>query len=637
MRDDLLYILEQYWGYEDFRPMQYEIISSVMSGADTLALMPTGGGKSLTYQLPTMAQDGLCIVVTPLIALMKDQVDSLDARCISAEAIHSGLSNRKIDRLLDNCVYGDVKFLYISPERIDTPLFRLRVRQMKVCMIAVDEAHCISEWGHDFRPSYRHIVQLRELLPDVPILALTASATDEVVEDIMTTLHFREKRVLRSSFARPNLRYVVRKTDDKEGMILNILGKVPGSGIIYTRRRREAEKLAEWLVEQGVSATYYHGGLPNEERSIRQDEWLRDKVRVMVATNAFGMGIDKGDVRFVIHYSMCETIESYYQEAGRAGRDGERSYAVLLTQEHDYEIMHQRVERDFPPIEVVKKIYDQICSFLMIANGDGKGCSYIFNVYDFCKKYGYFFQTEVLGAIELLERNEYLAYMEESDSPARVIFCVSRDDLYKIDFSKRTEAVVLALLRMYNGLFTEFRPIDEMVIATMCNSTHAEVHEALKELWIRKIIRYVPTNNAPVIRMLEERLPASDIYIAPNTYAQRKTQMLRRLKAMADYAATDDCCRSVMIARYLGDKGAQPCGCCDVCLAAKRDSKSRAVPDMVLELLKEGDYTLRQIVERIPAPSKSVVDAIYSLADRGEIVVGSGSTFSISPDRGSKK
>lgn len=389
MREKLTSILSQYWGYSDFRPMQYEIISSVMSGRDTLALMPTGGGKSLTYQLPTLAQEGLCIVVTPLIALMKDQVDGLKRRGISAVAIHSGLSNQKIDRLLDNCAYGDVKFLYIAPERIDTPIFRVRARRMNVALIAVDEAHCISEWGYDFRPAYRHIVQLRELMPEVPVLALTASATDEVAEDIMSVLRFGEKHILRSSFARPNLRYVVRKTDDKEGMILNILDKVPGSGIIYTRRRKDAEVLAEWLVQQGVGASYYHGGLPSEERSIRQDEWVSGKVRVMVATNAFGMGIDKGDVRFVIHYSMSDTIESYYQEAGRAGRDGGRSYAVLLTQERDYELMRQRVENSFPPVEKVKKIYDQLCSFLMIANGDGKGCSYIFNIYDFCKKYGY--------------------------------------------------------------------------------------------------------------------------------------------------------------------------------------------------------------------------------------------------------
>ena len=638
MREKLTSILSQYWGYNDFRPMQYEIISSVMSGRDTLALMPTGGGKSLTYQLPTLAQEGLCIVVTPLIALMKDQVDGLKRRGISAVAIHSGLSNQKIDRLLDNCAYGDVKFLYIAPERIDTPIFRVRARRMNVALIAVDEAHCISEWGYDFRPAYRHIVQLRELMPEVPVLALTASATDEVAEDIMSVLRFGEKHILRSSFARPNLRYVVRKTDDKEGMILNILDKVPGSGIIYTRRRKDAEVLAEWLVQQGVGASYYHGGLPSEERSIRQDEWVSGKVRVMVATNAFGMGIDKGDVRFVIHYSMSDTIESYYQEAGRAGRDGGRSYAVLLTQERDYELMRQRVENSFPPVEKVKKIYDQLCSFLMIANGDGKGCSYIFNIYDFCKKYGYFFHTEVLGAIELLERNEYLAYVEESDSPARLIFCVGRDDLYKVEFSKRTESVVLALLRLYNGLFTEFRPIDEMVLATMCNCTHAEVHESLKELWMRKIIRYVPTNHSPIIRMLEERLPLSDLYISPSTYTRRKEQIFRRLKAMAEYAESADCCRSVMISRYLGDKDAQPCGCCDICLAAKRNAKSeRAVADMVLEVLEEGECTLRQIVQRVTAPAESITEALYALAEAQKIVVGENSTFSILPDRGSEK
>ena len=637
MREQLTAILKQYWGYEQFRPLQYDIISSVMSGRDTLALMPTGGGKSITYQLPTMAREGLCIVITPLIALMKDQVDALRHRGISAVAIHSGLSNQKIDRLLDNCAYGDIKFLYVAPERLDTPIFRLRVRRMNVSLIAVDEAHCISEWGYDFRPSYRSIAMLREQLPDVPVLALTASATSEVVDDIMGVLGFKEKNIFRSPFIRSNLRYVVRKTDDKEGMILNILEKVPGSGIIYTRRRKEAETLSQWLVEQGVSASYYHGGLPSEERSIRQDEWVSGKVRVMVATNAFGMGIDKGDVRFVIHYSMCDTIDRYYQEAGRAGRDGERSSAVLLTQERDPELMRQRVDRHFPPVENVKKIYDQICSFLMVANGDGKGCSYIFNIYDFCKKYNYFFHTEVVGALDLLERNGYLAYVEESDSPARVIFCVSRDDLYKVEFSKRTEEVVLSLLRMYNGLFTEFRAIDEAVIATMCHCTIPEVHEALKELWMRKIIRYVPTNHSPIIRLLEERLPIADLYISPATYSQRKKQIYDRLQAMVEYAQNESECRSMVIDRYLGGTDVKPCGCCDICLAQKRNAKSeKAVADMVLELLKEGSCTLRQILQRVPAPSDSVVQALYALADQQKIVAGENSTFSLFSDRGSE-
>lgn len=637
MREKLTAILKQYWGYEQFRPMQYEVISSVLSGADTLALMPTGGGKSLTYQVPTLAMDGLCIVITPLIALMKDQVDGLRRRGISAVAVHSGLSNHKIDALLDNCAYGDVKFLYISPERISTPMFRIRVRRMNVALIAVDEAHCISEWGYDFRPAYRHIIQLRELLPETPVLALTASATSEVVDDIMNVLRFNEKRIFRGSFTRPNLRYVVRETDDKEGMIMNILGKVAGSGIIYTRRRRAAEQLAEWLVQQGVSASYYHGGLPNEERSIRQDEWVSGKVRVMVATNAFGMGIDKSDVRFVIHYSMSESIESYYQEAGRAGRDGERSYAVLLTQSRDYEQMNQRVENSFPPVEKVKKIYDQICSFLMVAHGDGKGCSYIFNVYEFCKVYNYFFQTEVIGALDILERNEYLAYVEESDSPARVIFCVGRDDLYKVEFSKRTEAIVTAMLRLYNGLFNEFRPIDEMVIATMCDCTAAEVHESLKELWMRKVIRYVPTNHSPIIRLLEERLPIADLYISPATYTRRKQQMFDRLESMSRYAENTTICRSVLIDQYFGGTESKECGCCDICLAKKREKKSVAVADMVLDVLGEGEFTVRQIVDKVAAPSESVIAALYALSEQGKVAINKNHTFSLLSDRGSEK
>ena len=373
MKERLLSILKQYWGYDGFREMQYEIISSVLSGHDTLALMPTGGGKSLTYQLPTMASDGVCIVITPLIALMKDQIDRLKERGISAVAIHSGVSRRKIDIALDNCVYGDVKFLYIAPERLGSELFRLRVQKMNVALIAVDEAHCISQWGYDFRPSYLRIAQLRALIPDVPILALTASATEEVAQDIMRHLDFKSKVVLRSSFSRPNLSYVVRKVVDKNEQIINILDSVPGSGIIYTRKRETAELVCAHLLEQGISASYYHAGLPGEERSIRQDEWVSGKVRVMVATNAFGMGIDKPDVRFVIHYTMSDSMESYYQEAGRAGRDGKRSFAVLLVQDKDYTRLESRIERSFPPLERIKNMYEKICSYLMIAIGDGKG------------------------------------------------------------------------------------------------------------------------------------------------------------------------------------------------------------------------------------------------------------------------
>ena len=636
MRERLLATLKQYWGYDSFREMQYEIISSVLSGEDTLALMPTGGGKSITYQLPTMVSDGLCIVITPLIALMKDQVDRLRTRGIQAVAIHSGLSRRKIDVLLDNCVYGDIKFLYISPERLNSDIFQLRVRRMNISLIAVDEAHCISQWGYDFRPAYLHISKLRELQPEVPVLALTASATEEVADDIMERLKFDRKRVMRSSFARPNLSYVVRKVDDKEEQLMRIIGSVNGSGIVYVRRRNTAEQIADFLQQQGVSASYYHGGLPAEERSIRQDEWVSGKVRIMVATNAFGMGIDKSDVRFVVHYTMCDNMESYYQEAGRAGRDGVRSYATLLVSPDDYKSLSRRIESTFPPLDVVKTIYNQLCSFLMIAIGDGKGRSYIFNIHDFCAQYHYF-PTTVLGALDLLERNEYLTYVEVAENPARIIFRVSRDDLYKVEMSKKTEQVVLTVLRMYNGVFTEFRAIDEMAIASAAKLQQIEVHEAFKELWIRQIIRYVPANSSPMIYMNEERLAISDLYIAPKTYSMRKEQMALRFNTMVEYADNSSTCRSVVIQNYFGDTSAEPCGCCDICLAKRKGVKVEQVEKQIRELLAERSYTLREIASSVSLPQQKISAALTNMAERGVITISDAGDVALVPDGGSEK
>ena len=636
MRERLLATLKQYWGYDSFREMQYEIISSVLSGEDTLALMPTGGGKSITYQLPTMVSDGLCIVITPLIALMKDQVDRLRTRGIQAVAIHSGLSRRKIDVLLDNCVYGDIKFLYISPERLNSDIFQLRVRRMNISLIAVDEAHCISQWGYDFRPAYLHIARLRELQPEVPVLALTASATEEVADDIMERLKFDRKRVMRSSFARPNLSYVVRKVDDKEEQLMRIIGSVNGSGIVYVRRRNTAEQIADFLQQQGVSASYYHGGLPAEERSIRQDEWVSGKVRIMVATNAFGMGIDKSDVRFVVHYTMCDNMESYYQEAGRAGRDGVRSYATLLVSPDDYKSLSRRIDSTFPPLEVVKTIYNQLCSFLMIAIGDGKGRSYIFNIHDFCAQYHYF-PTTVLGALDLLERNEYLTYVEVAENPARIIFRVSRDDLYKVEMSKKTEQVVLTVLRMYNGVFTEFRAIDEMAIASAAKLQQIEVHEAFKELWIRQIIRYVPANSSPMIYMNEERLAISDLYIAPKTYSMRKEQMALRFNTMVEYADNSSTCRSVVIQNYFGDTSAEPCGCCDICLAKRKGVKVEQVEKQIRELLAERSYTLREIASSVSLPQQKISAALTNMAERGVITISDAGDVALVSDGGSEK
>lgn len=639
MRDKLLAILKQYWGYESFRESQYEIISSVLSGRDTLALMPTGGGKSITYQLPTLMSDGLCVVITPLIALMKDQVDKLQRQGISAVAIHSGLSRRKIDIALDNCVYGDVKFLYIAPERLNSDIFRLRARRMNISLIAVDEAHCISQWGYDFRPSYLHIKTLREFQPEAPVLALTASATEQVTDDIMENLCFAEKNIIRSSFARPNLSYVVRKVEDKEEQLLRVISGVVGSGIVYVRKRETAETLCQFLQEQGVSASFYHAGLPNEERSIRQDEWVSGRVRVMVATNAFGMGIDKADVRFVVHYTMSDSMESYYQEAGRAGRDGKRSYAMLMVAPNDYKILSRRVEGNFPPIEQIKSIYEKICAYLMIAIGDGAARSYVFNIQDFCYREKLFVQT-VVSALDLLERNEYMSYVDVADNPARVIFKVSRDDLYKYTMSDTVERVVRTMLRMYNGLFTEFRAIDEEVIAAATDMSREQVHQVLRELWRSQIIRYVPANSSPMIYMNEERLPVSSLYISPKSYGYRKEQMISRFEAMVGYAENTTECRSVILSNYFGDSSAEPCGHCDVCLANKRNAKSEdsaeAVEKRIVESLNEGELPLREIARRVAAKPQTITDALYCMLDRGEVVLREPDIFMLAPTEGRK-
>lgn len=633
MRERLTAILKQYWGYDQFRETQYEIINSVLSGVDTLALMPTGGGKSITYQLPTLAMDGICIVVTPLIALMKDQVDGLKRRGISAVAVNAGMSPRKIDRLLDNCAYGDVKFLYVSPERLDTALFRSRVLKMNVSLIAVDEAHCISQWGHDFRPSYLHIASLRELVPDVPVLALTATATDKVARDIMDNLRFSKHNIIRGSFARPNLSYVVRKVEDKQGNLLRIIERVAGSGIVYVRKRDTAEGLCKWLKEQGVSVSYYHGGLPAEERNIRQDEWVTGKVRVMVATNAFGMGIDKGDVRFVVHYTMSDNLESYYQEAGRAGRDLQRSYAVLMVAPEDCPNLTRRIENSFQPIEQVKALYEKICAFMMIAIGDGQGSSYVFNLHEFCK-HERLFPTTVLGALDLLSRNEYMTYVDSADNPARVIFKVSRDELYKYKFSPRVETVVLFLLRLYNGLFTEFRAIDESLIAANCNFSIEEVHEALRELWRSQIIRYVPAITSPMIYMNKERLPASSLYIAPHTYGYRKEQMLKQFNTMIAYANNETECRSVVLSRYFGDTGVEPCGCCDICLEKRRAGDTTAVKAKIVELLSQGSFDIVEIANRIHAPEKHIIQAVKELAEAERVRIDNFCTVTLLPTEG---
>lgn len=621
MEQKLLDTLKKYWQYDSFRPMQREAIESVLSGRDTLVLMPTGGGKSIIYQLPALASEGLCIVVTPLIALMKDQVDALRRRGIPAVAVHSGLSSRQIDIALDNCVYGDVKFLYVAPERLSSEMFRLRVDRMNVSLLAVDEAHCISQWGYDFRPSYLRIKELRRLLPDTPILALTASATPQVAKDIMEQLEFAEPNVLQSSFLRPNLSYSVRQTDDKEGQLMRIINNVPGCGIVYVRMRNTAERVANYLIEQGESASFYHGGLPTTERSMRQDEWVSGKTRIMVATNAFGMGIDKRDVRFVVHYTMSDSLESYYQEAGRAGRDGERSYAVILMSSDDNNRILDIFEKEFPDIQLIQSVYHELCSYLGVAIGDGKEASFVFNIYDFCRHIKQPIAT-VHNIIKLLQLNGYMTLVEDCEHPARMMFMVTRDELYSIKMqSEKEEDILRTILRLYTGIFNEFRPIDEMEIASTSKHSFEDVHDFLKRMWRANVIRYIPTNHDPLIFLDEERLPAKDVYIAPATYSRRKSLMLERFNRLLHYANEEQECRSRIIEEYFCDKMSEPCGICDNCLARKKREKSHSAnyEQQILALLATEPMTIKELIAKIKGNEQTLIEIIRSLTERGII------------------
>lgn len=626
MESSIKEILHKYWGYSEFRPAQEQIISSVMAGRDTLALMPTGGGKSLTYQVPTMARKGVCIVVTPLIALMKDQVDRLRKLGISAVAIHSGMSYSKIDIALDNCVYGDVKFLYIAPERLATETFRLRVQRMNVSLLAVDEAHCISQWGYDFRPSYLRIAEVRKMLPEVPILALTASATDMVTKDIMKHLGFKEEHIIRSSFARPNLSYAVRHTDDKNEQLLRIVNNVTGSGIVYMQSREGCEQVATFLQENGISASYYHAGLPHAEREIRQEEWTSGKTRIVVATNAFGMGIDKADVRFVVHYTMSDSLESYYQEAGRAGRDGKRSYAVMLVASNDSSRISKHFSDEFPPLEQIKLIYEKVCDYVQVAVGDGLYASYIFNIHDFCRR-EHIHISRVRAALKLLQQNNYLTLTEEVDNPARIIFTTGRDDLYKIRVCQdELDNIIRVILRLYDGVFSEFRSIDEKQIAAISGYTIDKVRELLKRMWQMRIIRYIPANTTPILFFNEERLPTNDLYISPESYTHRLRLTQERFENVLRYIGNEQSCRSVMMQNYFGDTDTTVCGVCDICINKKKEinNKSNSLEDKVLTLIREQNLTSRELCRLIKHDPQEIASAVEKLKAEDKIYADRG-------------
>ncbi|MDR2891087.1 MAG: RecQ family ATP-dependent DNA helicase [Alistipes sp.] len=632
----LLATLKKHWGHDAFRPMQLETIESVCEGAtdthpdgtlrwspggrdtpvttramgghDTLSLMPTGAGKSLIYQVPTMArEDGFCVVVTPLIALMKDQVDKLRARQISAVAVHSGMTAEQIDIALDNCVYGDVRFLYIAPERLASEMFRLRLPRMNPTLLAIDEAHCISQWGYDFRPSYLRIAEIRAIIPATPIIALTASATARVQEDIMDKLKMVGGRVIRSSFARANLAYAVRHTEDKNGQLMRVVTGVkdadgaPGTGIIYVRTRDGVEQLANFLTEQGIAATYYHGGMDAAERTRRQEEWASGRKRIMVATNAFGMGIDKTDVRFVVHWSIPDSVENYYQETGRAGRDGDKSFAVLLTSPDDRHRAQNRFANEFPPIETIKGVYEKIFNYLQVAIGEGRDYSFDFNVYEFSHRSGLFSGTAI-NAIKILQSNGYMVLTDESDHPARVVFTVSRDDLYRLHVERdELDHFLRTIMRMYNGIFTEFRSVNENEIAVVSGYTVDRVKELFKTLWQLRVIRYIPSRRTPLLFFPMERLPTADVFISPETYKIRKELAASRSEGMFAYADNLSECRSGWLRRYFGEPDPAPCGVCDVCLGRKKAGRGAISPEVVLSLLggNEAPQTVKSLIGQI--------------------------------------
>lgn len=610
-------ILKQYWGYDNFRGIQEDIIRSIGEGRDTLGLMPTGGGKSITFQVPALAQEGLCLVITPLIALMKDQVRNLRERGIKATAIYSGMTREEIVIALENCIFGNYKFLYVSPERLDTEIFQIKLRSMHVSLITVDESHCISQWGYDFRPAYLKIAEIRQLLPGVPVIALTATATPEVVSDIQQRLQFRQENVFRMSFERKNLAYVVRHTEDKDSELLHILQRVDGSGIVYTRNRKKTKEISLFLNRNHITATFYHAGLNDETKDSRQKAWLKGEFRVMVATNAFGMGIDKPDVRVVIHADVPDSPEAYFQEAGRAGRDGMKAYAVLLFCARDKITLKQRVSDTFPEKSYIRKIYEDINFYYQMAMGDGRGCTFAFNIDEFCRNFKHFpVQTD--SALKILTRAGYLEYTDEQDNASRIMFTITKEELYRIrEQSEDTEKLIRILLRSYTGLFTDYAYISEDNLSTRSGLSKQQIYETLLLLSRQHILHYIPAKKTPYIIYTRERQETERVYLSKEVYEDRKESYVQRINAMIEYAESENRCRSRMLLRYFGEKNEHNCGQCDVCLqqhqSGLKSGEFESISQQLQALLKENPLSLQEIKDKMQVPENHLMKVVSYL------------------------
>lgn len=622
-------ILKRYWGYDAFRDLQEEIITSIGEGKDTLGLMPTGGGKSITFQVPALAKEGMCLVITPLIALMKDQVENLKSRDIKAIAIYSGMTRQEIIVALENCIFGNYKFLYISPERLDTEIFRVKLRSMNISMITVDESHCISQWGYDFRPAYLKIAEIRELLPDIPVLALTATATPEVVKDIQQRLHFKKENVFRMSFERKNLAYIVRNTDNKTGEILHILNRMPGSSIIYVRNRKRTKETTLFLQREGITADFYHAGLNNDVKDLRQKRWQSGECRVMVATNAFGMGIDKPDVRTVIHLDLPDSPEAYFQEAGRAGRDGEKAYAIILYANSDKAALKKRISDTFPEKDYIKQVYEQLNYYYQMAMGDGLGCMFDFNLEDFCRKYKHF-PVPADSALKILTQAGYIEYTDEQDNASRLLFTIHREELYKLrEMGEQADLLIQTILRSYTGVFTDYAYIHEDSLAMRTGLTRQQIYDLLIVLAKRRILDYIPHKKTPYIIYKRERVELRHLQISQTVYEERKERYESRIKAMLEYVTSETACRSRMLLHYFGEKNEHNCEQCDTCINRKKnngvtDSSYNVLRRQILEMLSVQQRTPADLARLIEADKEEIAAVIRFLLDKGEIQMEDG-------------